>query len=89
MRGMLALVVLAIAGCAAHKPEPTPEPQIIRVQVPVLVPCKITPVQKPAFAVDALPLGSAIDVQMRALRAERQQRKGYEERLEAAVMACQ
>jgi hypothetical protein len=89
MRKVFALVLLALAGCANKQPAPAPEPQIVRVQVPVAVPCKITPVQKPAFAVDSLPLGAAIDVQMRALRAERQQRKGYEERLEAAVQACQ
>lgn len=89
MRKVFVLALLALAGCTAKQPAPAPEPQIVRVQVPVMVPCKITPVPRPAFAVDSLSLGSAIDAQMRALRAERQQRKGYEERLEAAVTACQ
>lgn len=81
----LLVLLLALAGCAAKQPASALEPQIVRVQVPVAVLCKITPVPRPAFAVDSLPLG----VQMRALRAERQQRKGYEERLEAAVQGCQ
>lgn len=57
MRKVFVLVLLALAGCAAKQPAPAPEPQFVRVQIPVLVPCKIAPVQKPAFAVDLLPLG--------------------------------
>lgn len=88
MRKVFILALLALAGCSAKQTAPAPEPQVVRVEVPVAVPCKITPVQRPAFAVDSLPLGSAIDVQMRALRAERQQRLGYEALLRAAVQAC-
>jgi len=55
----------------------------------VAVPCKAPTPQRPLFAVDGLPLGSGIWDQMKALRAERLQRQGYEAELEAAVSACQ
>lgn len=63
--------------------------QPVEVRVPVAVPCKAPVPVAPAFAVDALPIGSGIWEQLKALRAERWQRKGYETELEAAVKACQ
>ena len=60
----------------------------VEVKVPVAVPCKTADVARPAFAVDQLPIGATIDVQMRALRAERHQRIGYERELIAANEAC-
>jgi hypothetical protein len=86
---MLIGLSLVLAGCQFQQQAPAPEPRVVEVQIPVAVPCKITPVTRPAFAVDSLPLGAAIDEQMRALRAERKQRQGYEARLEAAVQGCQ
>ena len=74
-----------IPGCAT-----TPRlAQPVEVSVPVAVPCKAPVPECPAFAVDALPIGSGIGEQMKVLRAERFQRKGYEAELEAAVKACQ
>jgi len=87
MRGLLIVLALLLAGCAGQVAEP-PEPQLVRVEVPVQIPCKTERVQRPVFAVDVLPIGASIAEQMRALRAERLQRKGYEKRLEAAVAAC-
>ena len=78
---------LVLAGCAGQVAEP-PEPVTVRVDVPVQIPCRTERVQRPVFAVDVLPIGAAIDEQMRALRADRRQRQGYEARLEAAVEAC-
>lgn len=89
MRVFMISVALVLAGCQSHQQAPVPEPRVVEVQVPVAVLCKIAPVARPAFAVDSLPLGAAIDGQMRALRAERKQRQGYEARLEAAVSSCQ
>ncbi|QIE88027.1 hypothetical protein [Pseudomonas nitroreducens] len=89
MKTMLIGLALVLAGCQSQQQAPAPEPRVVEVQVPVAVPCKTTPVARPAFAVDSLPLGAAIDEQMRALRAERKQRQGYEARLEAAVQGCQ
>jgi len=80
------LAVAALAGCA-DAPQAQP-PSVQQVLVPTPVPCKITPPAKPAFAVDALPLGAGIWDQTAALRAERKQRQGYESELEAAVQAC-
>lgn len=88
MKRLIAVLCLALAGCAGQVAE-QPWPQVVRVEVPVQVPCRIERVHRPAFAVDSLPIGASIAEQMRALRAERLQRKGYEARLEAAVAACQ
>lgn len=86
---MIVLAIAALAGCQSQQQTPAPEPRVVEVQVPVAVPCKIAAVARPAFAVDSLPLGAEIDEQMRALRAERKQRQGYETRLEASLQGCQ
>lgn len=88
MKGLLIVLALLLAGCAGQVTEP-PEPVVVRIEVPVEVPCRTDRVQRPVFAVDVLPIGASFDEQMRALRADRLQRKGYERRLEAAVEACQ
>jgi hypothetical protein len=80
-----ALMALVLAACTAVPGAPA----VQRVNIPVPVPCKVTMPDAPAWAVDALPLGSDIWQQMQALRAERLQRQGYEAELEAAVRACQ
>lgn len=87
MKRLIAVLCLALAGCAGQVAE-RPEPQVVRVEVPVQVPCRTERVQRPVFAVDVLPIGASIAEQMRALRADRLQRKGYELRLEAAIEAC-
>lgn len=88
MKRLTVVLCLALAGCAAQVVEP-PEPAVVRVEVPVQIPCRTERVRRPVFAVDVLPIGASIDEQMRALRADRHQRQGYEARLEAAVEACQ
>ncbi|MHA6904915.1 hypothetical protein ACKZDW_07785 [Ralstonia syzygii subsp. celebesensis] len=82
---LVGILSFGLAGCATA-PRPA---QPVEVSVPVAVPCKAPVPERPAFAVDALPIGSGIWEQMKALRAERFQRKGYEAELEAAVNACQ
>ena len=83
----IALAALAgLAGCAAPA-QRAPDVQQVLVTVPV--PCKVSAPTKPAYAVEALPLGSTVFRQMAALRAERKQRQGYEAELEAAILACQ
>ncbi|WP_261115531.1 hypothetical protein [Serratia entomophila] len=78
------IIVLALSGCAGSPPAPS----YVEVKVPIAVPCKTADVARPAFAVDQLPIGATIDVQMRVLRAERHQRIGYERELIAANAAC-
>lgn len=86
IRTALLIIPFALVGCAATPP--SPEVRTVEVKIPVPVPCVVQPVTKPAFAVDALPLGSKAPAQMRALRAERKQRIGYEAELEAALQHC-
>ena len=88
MKRLTVALSLVLTGCAGQVAEP-PEPTVVRVEVPVQIPCRTERVRRPVFAVDVLPIGASIDEQMRALRADRRQRQGYEARLEAAVEACQ
>ncbi|MGM0512998.1 MAG: hypothetical protein ACQER3_09970 [Pseudomonadota bacterium] len=85
MKKLIVITALVIAGCGNA---PVPPPAYVEVKVPVPVPCKTADVAVPAFAVDRLKIGASIDVQMRALRAERHQRIGYERELLAAKNAC-
>lgn len=87
MKRLTIALCLVLTGCAGQVADP-PEPQLVRVEVPVQIPCRAERVQRPVFAVDVLPIGATIAEQMRALRADRLQRKGYELRLEAAIEAC-
>lgn len=80
----IVIVSIGLAGCAEVAP-----PKVVEVKVPVSVPCKAPNIERPIFAVDTLPLGSDIFEQMKALRAERYQRQGYEAELEVALAACQ
>ena len=82
---LVGILSFSLVGCATTPPPAQP----VEVHVPVAVPCKAPTPERPAFAVDALALGSGVWDQMAALRAERLQRKGYEAELEAAVKACQ
>ncbi|HGE8281641.1 TPA: hypothetical protein ACGD48_002088 [Serratia marcescens] len=84
MKKLIVVSVLALASCSSVPPAPS----YVEVKVPVAVPCKIADVARPAFAVDQLQIGAPIDVQMRALRAERHQRIGYERELLAANESC-
>ncbi|PKQ40351.1 hypothetical protein CXP40_16385 [Pseudomonas sp. YY-1] len=87
MKRLTVALSLVLTGCAGQVAEP-PEPAVVRVEVPVQIPCRAERVPRPVFAVDVLPIGASIDEQMRALRSERLQRKAYEVRLEAAIDAC-
>ncbi|CAI1773942.1 Uncharacterised protein [Serratia entomophila] len=84
MKNMAVVSVLLLAGCSSVPPAPS----YVEVKVPIAVPCKTADVARPVFAVDQLQIGSPIDVQMRALRAERHQRIGYERELLAANEVC-
>lgn len=79
-------VIAVLAGCAGQRPEP--EPRIVRVEVPVAVPCHSDPVSVPPWAADGLRRTDSLEVKVRALLAERRQRIGYERELLAANEVC-
>ena len=85
MRYLLLVLALVLAGCAAREPEV----QAVRVEVPVLVPCKTKAVAVPPWAAQGLKKSDSLEVKVRALLAERRQRLGYERQLVAAVIGCQ
>ncbi len=86
MKWLIVVMLFALVGCG--KEVKKPEPVYVEVKVPVAVPCDPGTINAPAFAVDRLPIGSPIDKQMQALRAERHQRIGYEKELNAAIDSC-
>ncbi|SDT23912.1 hypothetical protein PUP49_11840 [Pseudomonas chlororaphis] len=79
------------AGSSATLYWPAGEPEvcIVRVGVPVQIPCRAPEVSAPDFAAAGLKGADSLEVKVRALLAERRQRSGYERELVAAVRACQ
>ena len=84
MRFLMVLLALFLAGCAAKDPEV----RLVRVEVPVLTPCKTKEVAVPSWAAQGLKRSDSLELKVRALLAERRQRIGYERQLVAAVGAC-
>jgi len=85
MRLLLMGLVVLLAGCATQEPEV----RTVRVEVPVLVPCKTQEVAVPPWAAASLKKTDPLEVKVRTLLAERRQRIGYERELVAAVTGCQ
>ena len=77
-------VLALLSGCATHEPVV----RTVRVEVPVLVPCKTQDIAVPPWATVGLKKSDPLEVKVRALLAERRQRMGYERELVAAVGAC-
>ena len=84
MRYLLMVLALVLAGCAGTEPEV----RTVRVDVPVLVPCKTKAVAVPSWAAQGLKKNDNLEVKVRALLAERRQRIGYERQLVAAISSC-
>lgn len=87
MRLGLMIVAVLMAGCSVQ-PAPV-EVRTVRVEVPVLVPCKVRRIAAPAWAADGLRKSDSLEVKVRALLAERLQRQGYVDQLATAVETCQ
>ncbi|MEA3171370.1 MAG: hypothetical protein QOI97_4318 [Pseudomonas sp.] len=85
MKALLMVLAVVLAGCAGRPPEV----RTIRVEVPVLMPCKTKEVAVPPWAAQGLNKSDSLELKVRALLAERRQRIGYERQLVAAVEACQ
>nr|WP_288357568.1 hypothetical protein [uncultured Pseudomonas sp.] len=88
MRWIIVGVVAALAGCAG-RPFAEPEPRVVRVEVPVQVPCRVKAPAVPAWAAEGLRKQDGLEVKVRALLAERRQRIGYERELVAGAASCQ
>lgn len=88
MRWIIVGMVVTLAGCGS-RPAVEPEPRVVRVDVPVPVPCRVKAPAVPAWAAEGLRKEDSLEVKVRALLAERRQRIGYERELSAAVASCQ
>ncbi|MBC3254414.1 hypothetical protein HU733_02820 [Pseudomonas paralactis] len=84
MKSFLVLLALVLTGCAGREPEV----RTVRVEMPVLVPCKTKEIAVPPWAAAGLKKSDSLEVKVRALLAERRQRIGYERQLVAAAGAC-
>ncbi|AZF00008.1 Phage protein [Pseudomonas orientalis] len=84
MKSFLLLLALVLTGCAGR----ASEVRTVRVEVPVLVPCKTKEVTVPPWAAAGLKKSDSLEVKVRALLAERRQRLGYERLLEAGITSC-
>lgn len=87
MRWIIVGMLVALVGCGTQ-PVAEPEPRVVRVEVPVQVPCRVKAPAVPAWAADGLRREDSLEVKVRALLAERRQRIGYERELEAAIKFC-
>ncbi|WP_236233196.1 hypothetical protein [Pseudomonas tohonis] len=84
--GIVMVGVVALVGCAGRQEA---EPHLVRVEVPVAVPCRVEEVAVPPWAASTLRAVDSLEVKVRALLAERRQRIGYERELLATVAGCQ
>jgi len=85
---LMLLGLLVLAGCAG-RPVADPEPRVVRVEVPVPVPCRVTIPMAPAWASAGLRKSDDLETKVRALVAEREQRIGFEALLLAAAKSCE
>lgn len=88
MRWIIVGMLVALAGCAGQ-PVAEPEPRVVRVEVPIPVPCRVKEPAVPAWAADGLRREDSLEVKVRALLAERRQAKGFIRELQAALASCQ
>lgn len=75
---------LFLAACAA--PEPVFKP--VTVDVPIAVPCKTPPAQKPVSPLSQTVPDAPLFDKVRAALVEIDLRKAYEAEIEAALAAC-
>jgi hypothetical protein len=80
MRALLPIALAVTLGGCGLVPKPAPQT--------VLVPCEAPKVDRPSFPFDTLPAEADIFTKVKTLLADRETRKGYEGKLEAATEAC-
>lgn len=87
-RILIIAALMLLSGCSGTLAPVEPEPRVVRVEVPVSVPCRTAEVPVPPWAAAGLRKSDSLEVKVRALLAERRQRMGYEGELLAANQAC-
>ncbi|MGD9662065.1 MAG: hypothetical protein AB7U63_12400 [Porticoccaceae bacterium] len=85
MKWLLWPWLIILAGCASTDPIVV---RTERVEVPVQVPCRAPDIERPKWAIDALPAGAGVFARVKAMGVELEQRRAYEAHLEAAISAC-
>lgn len=88
MRVLFLAILLALAGCVTP-----PKPEIVKVEMPIPVPCNIIPPKKPVMpfteAVNTDTSGKTdVFADVKRMLAEIENRIGYESELEAAIKSC-
>jgi hypothetical protein len=89
---LVLLALLAVAGCATPAVNQKPTDPIFvpsTVQVPVPERCHVELPPEPAWAVDALLPGASPFDRSKAVLAEVEQRRDYENQLKAAATKCE
>ncbi|KOX63867.1 hypothetical protein AA303_04520 [Pseudomonas psychrophila] len=84
MKWIFMVLVVVLVGCANRELDV----RAVRVEVPVLIPCKTQEVEVPPWATIGLKKTDPLEVTVRALLAERRQRIGFERVLISAIRAC-
>ena len=84
MKWIFMVLVVVLVGCANRELDV----RAVRVEVPVLIPCKTQEVEVPPWATIGLKKTDPLEVKVRALLAERRQRIGFERVLISAIRAC-
>lgn len=84
MKWLVVLYLVSLAGCANREPDV----RTVRVEIPVLIPCKTQGVVAPTWASIGLKKADSLEVKVRTLLAERRQRIGFERELASAIEAC-
>jgi hypothetical protein len=86
-------LLLAVAGCASPGPVSQKPTDPIFVPTPVSVPvrevCQVEAVPEPAWAVDQVALDASAFEKSKAILAEIEQRRDYENQLKAAARKCE
>lgn len=77
MRLLPIILAVTLAGCST-----IPKPSFISV------PCQTKAIERPQFPFDVLPPEADLFTKVKTLLADRETRKGYEGKLEAANQAC-
>jgi hypothetical protein len=83
---LLLVILFGITGCQTLPEKPIV--QTVTIEKPVQVLCKIPPVERPAWETERANTADVVLVS-RAIRAELEQRRGYEAKLEGAQQVCQ